>query len=233
MLTGMGEPTARRIERARASGRFTSIQNLAWRARLDQGTLELLADADALASLNGARRAALWDAFDQPASPQKQPLFAHLSETESEASDVPLVCGSASLLPPMSAEEQVGADYRTVGLSLRAHPLTFHREQLDALGAVCARRLREWEHNQPVCVAGLVLMRQRPSTAKGITFVTLEDETGVANLVIRVSVWERYYQVARRSSAMIARGMLERKGTVIHVVVQSLHDLAEALERLS
>jgi error-prone DNA polymerase len=82
-------------------------------------------------------------------------------------------------------------------------------------------------------VAGLVLLRQRPSTAKGITFVTLEDETGTANLVVHLATWERFYQVARRASAMIAHGRLERKYGVIHVVVERLEDLGERLDQLN
>ena len=88
-------------------------------------------------------------------------------------------------------------------------------------------------NNQQVRVAGLVILRQRPSTAKGITFVTLEDETGIANLVLHTHIWQRYYQIARRSQAWIVHGRLECKNSVIHVVVRRLEDMSSRLERLT
>ena len=99
-------------------------------------------------------------------------------------------------------QEEVFADYQTAGLSLKAHPLSFHRQLLDQLNVVPAAKLRVLQNRRRVCVAGLVLLRQRPSTAKGITFVTLEDETGTTNLLVHQATWERYYQVARRSSGL-------------------------------
>ena len=135
-------------------------------------------------------------------------------------------------LPVLNLQEQVYADYQSSGLSLRAHPIGFHREALSELGARTAKQLEECRNNSFVRVAGIVLLRQRPSTAKGITFVALEDETGVANLVVRQPVWDRYYRVARSSPAWLAHGKLERKESVIHVVVQRLEDLSEQMEQL-
>ena len=91
----------------------------------------------------------------------------------------------------MSPAEEVLADYRAVGLSLRGHPLEFLRAGLDACRVAAAAALKTWPDGRPVAVAGIVLVRQRPSTAKGITFVTLEDETGTANLIVRPGVWRR------------------------------------------
>ena len=105
-------------------------------------------------------------------------------------------------LPAMQLYEEVVADYRTAGLSLRAHPISFYREQLERLGVTPARRLVELANDAPVSVAGLVLLRQRPGTAKGITFVTLEDETGTVNLVVHQHTWDRYYRVARRCAGV-------------------------------
>ncbi len=109
----------------------------------------------------------------------------------------------------MPAYEEVVADYRTVGLSLRAHPISFYREALDRLKITPARDLPAMQNGQQVRVAGLVLLRQRPSTAKGITFVTLEDETGTINLVVHQGTWDRFYRIARRAPAWIAHGHVQ------------------------
>jgi error-prone DNA polymerase len=139
-------------------------------------------------------------------------------------------------LPPMQLYEEVVADYRTAGLSLRAHPISFYREQLERLGVTPALRLEELENNALVTVAGVVLLRQRPGTAKGITFVTLEDETGTINLVVHQQTWDRFYRIARGSPAWIAYGhiqkVVEKFSTVIHVVVARLESLGEQLRQL-
>ncbi|MFL5330075.1 MAG: hypothetical protein ACJ8C4_14315 [Gemmataceae bacterium] len=135
-------------------------------------------------------------------------------------------------LPVMTPFEQVVADYRTTGLSLKGHPISFYRGQLEQIKVVRSSQLGELKHGQFVSVAGLVIVRQRPATAKGITFVTLEDETGSANLVIKQATWERYHAVARRSPAWIAHGVLEHKVGVIHVVVQRLEDFSAKLANL-
>jgi len=139
-------------------------------------------------------------------------------------------------LPPMPDYEEVVADYRTAGLSLRAHPISFYREQLARLGVTPARRLVELENDDPVVVAGLVLLRQRPGTAKGITFVTLEDETGTVNLVVHQQTWDRFYRIARGAPAWIAHGhvqtVTEKFSAVIHVVVRRLEALGEQLRQL-
>jgi error-prone DNA polymerase len=132
----------------------------------------------------------------------------------------------------MVPEEEVHADYRMTGLSLRSHPLAFHRERLELLGIVPAERLAHLPSETLVKVAGIVLIRQRPSTAKGITFVTIEDETGTANLVIHTKTWERFRKVTRHSQAWIVHGHVECKDTVIHVVVRRLDDLSSSLTRL-
>jgi error-prone DNA polymerase len=133
----------------------------------------------------------------------------------------------------MESEEEVVADYRSVGLSLKAHPISFRRDELNQLRVTPASELASTRDGRHVRVAGLVILRQRPSTAKGITFVTLEDETGTINLVVKQHIWERYYQVARRSPAWLAHGKLERKHTVIHVVVNRLEDFSQRLAELN
>jgi error-prone DNA polymerase len=180
--------------------------------------LEILADADALGSLELDRRAALWQSLGQDRSPPETALFSEVIDDEPSAD-----------LPSLAPVEQVFADYRATGMSLKGHPIEFCREELNRMRITPAAQLAELQHGRRVSVAGIVLVRQRPSTAKGITFVTLEDEGGVANLIVHQSTWERYYQVARRSPAWIAHGTLERKEAVIHVLVQRMEDLSAAL----
>jgi error-prone DNA polymerase len=222
MIVGLPQAAAAAIVAARGDRPFTSLADFSRRTRLSKAIIERLAAADAFKSLELSRRAALWQALGQDNRAADQPLFADHAEDDAPP----------ATLTQLTQQEEVFADYRTAGLSLRAHPISFYRRQLDDLGAVPAERLAGWQHNTPVCVAGLVLMRQRPSTARGITFITLEDETGVANLVVRVQVWEQFYEVARRASSMIVDGILERKGQVIHVVARRLRDLAKELKRL-
>jgi len=135
-------------------------------------------------------------------------------------------------LPKMTPAEEVLADYRTSGLSLSAHPLEFLREGLDKMGVTPASRLRTWPNGKPVRVAGIVLVRQRPGTAKGITFVTLEDETGTANLIIRPDVWQKFHQAALGATVLLAQGRLQRQGLVIHVLVTRMENLSSRLQDL-
>jgi error-prone DNA polymerase len=221
LLTGIPQAVAETIEAARRAGRFTSLDDFVRRTRLSQAVVAKLAEADAFSSLALDRRAALWQALGQEKRVRSMPLLAGLADDEPPAP-----------LPPMPLVEQVFTDYRTSGLSLKAHPIGFFRDQLDRLRVTPAGRLDTVRHGRHLRVAGLVLLRQRPGTAKGITFVTIEDETGLANLVIRPEIWDRYYQIARRSSAWIAHGCLESKDSVIHLVVNHLEDLSGMLGEL-
>jgi error-prone DNA polymerase len=181
-----------------------------------------LSEADVFQSLSCDRRGALWEALAHPRAPEHRPLLDDLVPEEEPAPG----------LPPLSPQEEVLADYHTSGLSLKSHPLAFHRQQLDTLNVVPAEKLCWLQNGRRVRVAGLVLLRQRPSTAKGITFVTLEDETGTCNLLVHQRTWERFYTVARRASAWLAHGRIETKDSVIHVIVERLEDLSGILGRL-
>jgi error-prone DNA polymerase len=136
-------------------------------------------------------------------------------------------CSVPEELVSMSPAEEVKNDYATTGLSLKAHPVSFWRDDLDALRCKRASDLPSLRDGVHVRVAGLVLMRQRPGTAKGITFVTLEDETGSMNLVLFAQVWKRFFKIARASDAWIVDGKLENKKGVIHVIVGRVEDLSE------
>jgi error-prone DNA polymerase len=115
---------------------------------------------------------------------------------------------------------------------LRGHPLQFVRAKLDRMGIVPSQQLATLPVDRRYKVAGLVLLRQRPGTAKGITFVTIEDETGPANLIIRQEVWERYRRVAGGATAMIAHGRLQRVDAVIHLLVDRMQDLGRLLGQI-
>jgi error-prone DNA polymerase len=223
MIHGLRETAAVAIEQARhENGPFHSLEDFTRRTQLNRATVKRLAEADAFLSLQRDRRSALWEALAQEQQQKTMPLFDTLQAEDEQP--VPL--------PALSPQEEVFADYQTAGLSLRAHPLSFYRQQLDQLNAVSASRLQHFQDRRRVCVAGLVILRQRPSTAKGITFVTLEDETGTANLVVHQGTWQRFYRIARRSAAWLAYGHVERKNEVIHVVVRRLEDLSTRLAEL-
>ena len=219
MVRGLSEVHARAIEEARRPGPFGGWDDFVRRTRLGRAVVSRLAAADAFSSLELDRRAALWRALGEERKTASLPLFDQLPPDDEPA--VPL--------PELDPAEAVVADYRTAGLSLRAHPMQFQRARLEALGIVPAERLATHPADRHVRVAGIVLVRQRPSTAKGITFVTLEDETGTANLIVRQDVWRRFSRVARTAAAFIAEGRLQRQGLVIHVLVTKLADLSEAL----
>ncbi len=203
-----------------AGGPYQSMNDLVKRAGLGKAVLAMLADADALGSLAGDRRAAVWNSLSQASSPGGQPLFESVEDDE----EIP------EALIPMTPIEEVYADYNTTGLSLKAHPISFLRDELSAKRCVSASDLPNLRDGRHVRVAGLVLLRQRPGTAKGITFVTLEDETGAINLVLFAAVWERFFRVARTSNAWLVDGKLENKKGVIHVIVGRITDLASELQ---
>jgi error-prone DNA polymerase len=220
MIAGLRQEAAEAIVTARRDGPFTSIADLARRALLSQAVLSRLAAADAFGSLALDRRNALWQSLE---SEPELPLFAGQDdEASNESVD----------LPALSPAAEVRADYRAAGLSLRAHPISFLRADLDQLKVLRSEQLATWPVGRHVRVAGVVLMRQRPSTAKGITFVTLEDETGQANLIVRSDIWLRYHRAARTATAMIAHGKLERQGRMIHVVVNRIDDMSERIAEL-
>ena len=177
-----------------------------------------LARADAFGSLQLNRRDSLWQAL-RPAN--ASPLFQDLQDHEPSFE-----------LPTMDARSEVFADYRAAGVSLKGHPVSFFRRELDQLQVTPAVKLASLRDGRFVRVAGLVLVRQRPGTAKGITFVTIEDETKEANLIIRMDVWEKFYTVARTAPAFIASGRLQNQQGVIHVLVSRLENMNDRVTKL-
>lgn len=223
MIVGLHEAWAAAIIVARTSGPFVSMHEFQQRTHLGQGQTAILADADAFGSLGKTRRVALWNALTVETQPKQQSLFDML-EPEDD---------SRLHLPVMDAEEEVCADYRTTGMSLRSHPLAFHRQEMESLGVIPSGDLQHIANGALVKVAGLVLLRQRPGTAKGITFVTIEDETGTANLIVHHNTWERFRSITRHSPAWIVHGQVQSKDSVIHVVVHRIEDLAACLPSIS
>jgi len=250
MLTGMSSADAERIVAARREGTFRSMEDFARRTGLRRTTLSRLAKADAFGSLELNRRQALWDALGEDG--KELPLFEEkncklqiancklqieenarkLAEPLAASRSSAVSSSSAPQLPALSAAEEVLADYRATGFSLKDHPLSFLREGLDRLGVTPAAGLASWPDGKPIRVAGIVLVRQRPSTAKGITFVTLEDETGTANLIVRPAVWSRHRQAALGATLLLAEGQLQRHGLVIHVLVKRLENLSSRMHEL-
>jgi error-prone DNA polymerase len=206
---------------------YRSVRDLWLRSGVSRAGLERLAEADAFRSIGLDRRAALWEvrALDPAAAAERLPLFAAAPENLSREPAVEL--------PEMPLGEHVVNDYRTLSLSLKAHPVSFLRSELSAQGIVEAGRLPEISNGRRVTVAGLVLVRQRPGTAAGVIFCTLEDETGVANVIVWPKVFERYRAVVLGARLLEVSGRLQSEQNVIHVVAEKMRDLTPLLAKLS
>jgi DNA polymerase III alpha subunit len=228
MVRGMSEEKIYGVVDERRDGPIRSIRQLARRSDVSRETLLRLAAADAFRSLGVNRREALWHIL---ALDRDEVIATHVDTSSLLAELEPREAPAA--LPAMTLDETVVQDYDMIGLSLNAHPIGLVREEFPtALGVVCNERLKHVRNGQRVAVAGLVLVRQRPSTANGIVFMTLEDETGVANLVVRPNIWDRDRTAARGKAALVADGVIQKEGEVIHVMVRRLYDLSELLTNL-
>jgi error-prone DNA polymerase len=223
-LKGFNEKDATALVAAREQGDFATMRAVWLRAGLSERALETLAKGDAWGSAGLNRRGALWAAKRLGAKPL--PLFAAADRAEGTE--------PAVTLPAMSMGQEVTEDYRHLSLSLKTHPMALLREELGNQGFVQSARLKTLRDGAKVQVAGIVLIRQQPGTASGVIFVTLEDETGVANIV----VWPRVFQQFRRallgSQLMGVTGLVQRdeSGFVIHVVADRLTDLSRPLHAL-
>ena len=223
-VDGMMREAAERLLGARDDP-FASLADLAARAGLNGRTIRALATADAFRSIGLDRRAALWEARalrDAPDLPLFQP-----GRDEGDEPPAPL--------PQMPLCEQVVADYQTLRLSLKAHPMAFLRASMARQGFVRAADLAGGANNCRLQMAGLVLVRQRPGSAKGVCFITLEDETGVANLVVWPKVMAAFRKVVMTARLMQVTGRVQRDPAsgVTHIVVDALRDRSDALLRLS
>ena len=234
LVDGLRQAAADAIARAvtrREEGPFQTVESL-WRSAcggvgvgggvgVRVADLRRLAAADAFGSMGLDRQGAMWQI--RRLRDDALPLFddGHNAAADHEP-------GAA--LPPIPLARTIRHDYDALGLSLKAHPLSLERARLDAMGVATALRVRDaasFPHGKAVAVAGVVLVRQRPSTASGIVFMTIEDETGAANLILFPKVYERFRRAARHSVAVIAWGRVERQGEVVHIMVRRIGDLRE------
>jgi error-prone DNA polymerase len=215
LLRGMKDGAAERIEIARAVRPFSNVNDLARRAQLDRKDLRVLAEANALAALAGNRREALWQSV--AAVPEKDMLAAAAIEDE-----------TPDLGAPTEGHEIV-ADYRSVGLTLGRHPLALLRPQLLANRLMPAETLRTYRDGRLARGCGLVTVRQRPGTANGVLFLTLEDETGNVNVIVWQSVFEKQRKEALGASLLGVYGTWQCQGEVRHLIAQRLVDMSHLL----
>ncbi len=213
------------LECRKTSGRFRDVRDLWRRVRISRATIEKIASADAMRSLGLDRRQALWEVralgLDAPL-----PLFA--ASNSDEMGFEPQVD-----LPVMALSEHVVNDYQTLRLSLKAHPMSFLRERLAAERVTACSALAGMKNGAYVAVAGVVLVRQRPGSAKGVVFMTLEDETGIANTVVWPNALERFRRIVMMARLILIKGQIQRHEGIIHVIAKSLEDRSDWLGDLS
>lgn len=233
-VDGLRQDEARKIEAARAARStaadpaarpFADVEDLTRKSGISRSTLERLAAADAFRSMGRDRRAALWDARGL-ASSKDLPLF-NWAETSGAGFDEPVT------LPEMPLAEHVVNDYQTLRLSLKAHPVSFLRARLKGQRVSSCQDLRGLKSGRRVTVAGVVLVRQRPGSAKGVVFMTIEDETGVANVVVWPKMLERFRKVVMTARLIEVRGVIQRHEDIIHVVSAHLVNRNDWLAELS
>ncbi|KYC19683.1 error-prone DNA polymerase [Pseudomonas sp. ABFPK] len=219
LVRGLAEADARRLEQARTQRPWRDVEDLCLRAGLDSRARAHLADAGALRALASDRHQARW----QVAAVQPQlPLFADIEALPERTVE----------LPVPSVAEDLMADYQTLGTTLGPHPLTLLRSRLRALGCRSSRELQDVGHGDNIAVAGLVVGRQRPQTASGVTFVTLEDEHGMVNVVVWRALAERQRRALVGAQLLKVSGRLEQENGVRHLIARRLEDVSPLLQGL-
>ena len=219
-IKGFREDEARLVTAVRGWG-AASLEEYALSSGLSKRSLELLAEADAFRSLGLSRRDALWAVkgmADEVGAERAAPIIAAQSPKEAQV-----------LLPFMSRPKEVAEDYRTTSLSLKAHPIGFFRKGLEQMRAIQCLALKGMRNGQRVSVGGLVLVRQRPGTAKGVVFLTLEDESGIANIVCWKDVFDLNRRTVMSASFLVVHGQVQSAEGVIHVVAERFTDLSAKL----
>jgi error-prone DNA polymerase len=230
MVKGLANADGAAIIAARGNQPYRSIEELWRRARVPAAALERLAEADAFAGLGLDRRKALWAVRALGAEPL--PLFAAASRAAA-ADRAPEIIEAPVALPPMTLGHEVVEDYQSVGFSLRHHPVSFLRAELARARIEPASALLKARDKSRIRVAGIVLVRQRPGSAKGVMFMTIEDETANANLIIWPSLFERARRLILTTRMIACVGQVQREGDVIHVVAEKLEDLTPLLATIS
>jgi error-prone DNA polymerase len=217
MAKGLAAKDAADVVFARGDTLYASIADVHRRARVSAGALERLAEADAFGCLGLDRRSALWQV--RALSDTELPLFASqesFAEPETH-------------ITPMKPGREVVEDYRSSGLTLRRHPVSFLRQELDRMSITRAQTLDQTRDGRRITVAGIVLVRQKPGSAKGVMFITIEDETGHANLIIWPSVFEKQRRLILSAGMIACRGRLQREAGVTHIIADELTDLSTLL----
>jgi len=224
-IKGLKKEDAEKIVACRGRP-YDSLRELWLKTGVSRAALQRLADADAFRSIGLDRRDALWAVrgLDPVKGDDALPLFAHESDIQREAE---------VSLPSMPLGEHVAYDYKTIRLSLKAHPVSFIRPRLTALKIVQASELSHRRHGARLGVAGLVTIRQRPGSAKGVVFITLEDESAVANIIVWPKTFERFRRIVIGARMLGVYGQMQRQGEVIHLVADRLVDLTSELHALS
>jgi error-prone DNA polymerase len=224
-VDGLQRETAERVVARRP---YATVEELQSRGRAPVHAIQRLAAADAFRSMGLDRRAALWDSRALRQAPDL-PLFAH-AEARNEGGET-----TPAQLPAMPLAEHVISDYQTIRLSLKAHPMQFLRAHYAAQKFVAAEELASLKDGRRLSMAGVVLIRQRPGTSKGVVFITIEDETGIANLVVWPHVFEKQRKIVMGARLMAVHGVIQRDpdSAVIHVVAARLEDHTPLLGRLS
>jgi error-prone DNA polymerase len=219
LIKGLRQDHAQRlVETRQRRGPFTSVAQLHRATALPAHAVRRLAEADAFGSMDLTRRPAVWQTLEL--KDEEPTLFdsIHPSSFNIQPS-----------LPTMPLGQEVMTDYATTTLSIKKHPLELVRDHLNALRITTAAQIAAAPDGRWVKVAGLVLIRQRPGTASGVVFETLEDETGVVNLIIRPDIFERYRPAARHAGLLQADGYVQRQGQVVLIMAKRLFDLSHLL----
>ncbi len=220
LIKGLGRQAAGRINDARTRASFSNVQDLCTRAQLNQRELAALAEAAALKGIAGHRHRARW----QVAAIEKQP--ADLLQGIARKDD-------ATAIRPASEADDLRADYAATGLTLGRHPLAMIRKQLRQRRVITAQQLLNLKHGSHTRACGLITMRQRPMTANGTIFLTLEDETGHVNVVIWQRLWERQRSIVLNASLIAVDGVMESDGEVYHLIARQVHDFGELMKGLT
>ena len=210
MIKGIAKKDAAILIQERKSGAYKSIQEFAMRTRLNQSAMTNLSDANAFTGISKDRHRSYWQVFE---SKNASPIFPYTSDNETDV-----------MLPKPDEKQTILADYVSTGLTLGRHPLALLRDQLRNIGAMEATELWNLKNDERALVAGIVTSRQRPATAAGVMFFTLEDETGFINTVIWSSLIERYRHFISNVKLLMVRGKVQQEDGVLHLIAEELID---------